>query len=91
MAYAERQERKKGVRYRGIYKAADGATGRPAPSVRRSGRSRSPRRRNGTPRSLSTVRRAGWTRLPARRGRLRSTRRCFSDTARSRWPRPSSS
>jgi hypothetical protein len=24
MAYAERRERKKGVRYRGIYKAADG-------------------------------------------------------------------
>jgi len=24
MAYAERRERKKGVRYRGVYKAADG-------------------------------------------------------------------
>jgi hypothetical protein len=39
MAYAERRERKKRVRYRGIYKAADGRIGPLAPLAPRNGRS----------------------------------------------------
>ena len=38
MAYAERRERQKGVRYRGIYKLLTGVTGPLAPSIRRSER-----------------------------------------------------
>ena len=84
MAYAERRERKKGVRYRGIYKAADG-------------RYRSAGTFNTEERALAVALEAerhaaemaggaagGLDPVSARRGRSRSTRRCSSGTTRSR-------
>ena len=60
MAEAGRRERKKGVRYRSIYKAADAIIDPLALSARRSERSRSLSRRTGAPLRSRAPRRAGW-------------------------------
>ena len=84
MAYAERRERKKGVRYRGIYKAADGryrsagtfSTEERALAVAEEAERHAAEVAGGAAGGLDPV--------PARRGRSRSTRRCSSGTTRSR-------
>src|SRR5690349_2960093 len=84
MAYAERRERKKGVRYRGLYKAADGryrsagtfSTEKQALAVAEEAERHAAEVAGGAG--------AGWIRPPARRGRTGSTRPCSSGTIRSR-------
>jgi hypothetical protein len=84
MAYAERRERKKGVRYRGIYKAADGryrsagtfSTEERALAVAEEAERHAAELAGGAAGGLDPA--------TARHGRLRSTRRCFSGTTRSR-------
>ena len=84
MAYAERRERQKGVRYRGIYKAADGRY-RSAGTF--SSESQALAVAEEAERTLlrwPVVRREGWIPVRARRGRSRSTHRFSSGTTRSR-------
>ena len=84
MAYAERRERQKGVRYRGIYKASDGR-------YRSAGTFSTEERalevaKEAERRAAEVFRGAagGWTLVSARPGQSRSTRRCSFDTTGSK-------
>jgi len=87
MAYAERRDRQKGTRYRGIYKAADGryrSAGTFSSEERALAVAKEAERHAAEVAGGAAEPLAGWIRQSARHGRSRSTRRYSCGTTRSR-------